>query len=50
MAELSRYLGARLCRLNDERIFIDEIPHDHPTGQAASVSCDFLCQVAENAR
>lgn len=47
MAELSRQLGVRLCRLKNERIFIDEIPDDHPTSRLASVSCDFLCQSAD---
>ncbi|PWG73751.1 hypothetical protein DF186_21435, partial [Enterococcus hirae] len=28
MVELSRRLGVRLARINDERIFIDEIPDD----------------------
>lgn len=47
MAVLSRDLGVRLARLNDERIFIDEIPHDHPTINPISPSCDFLCHLVE---
>jgi hypothetical protein len=46
MAELSRHLGVRLSRLNNRRIFIDEIPEDYPTEQLGSMPCDFLCQIA----
>lgn len=47
MAKLSRQLGARLARVNDERVFIDEVPADQaPTG-AIVPSCDFLCAIAE---
>jgi hypothetical protein len=48
MAKLSRQLGARLCRLNSKRVFIDEIPEDHPTTQRTVLSCDFLCHLAKN--
>lgn len=47
MAKLSRELGVRLSRLGDERIFIDEIPKDHPTTNPISPSCDFLCHLVE---
>lgn len=47
MAKLSRGLGARLTRINNERIFIDEIPADQPTTQAIAPECDFLCGLAE---
>lgn len=47
MAKLSRELDVRLCRLNDERRFIDEIPLDHPTTNPIQPSCDFLCHIAE---
>lgn len=47
MAELSRDLGVRLCRLSGERAFIDEIPLDWPTTDPLQPSCDFLCQAAE---
>jgi 3'-phosphoadenosine 5'-phosphosulfate sulfotransferase (PAPS reductase)/FAD synthetase len=47
MARLSRELGARLARLNDERVFIDEIPLDHPTTNPIAPACDFLCQIAD---
>jgi len=47
MAVLSREIGARLCRLNGERAFIDEIPANHPTTGALVPHCDFLCHIAE---
>jgi hypothetical protein len=43
MAELSRRLGARLTRINDERIFIDEIPENWPVTQPILPTCDLLC-------
>ena len=47
MAKLSRDLDVRLCRIEDERRFIDEIPVDHPTTNPVQPSCDFLCHLAE---
>lgn len=47
MAKLSRELDVRLCRINGERTFIDEIPADHPTSDPIQPSCDFLCHIAE---
>jgi hypothetical protein len=47
MANLSRELGVRLCRINGERAFIDEIPLDHATSDPIQPSCDFLCHIAE---
>ena len=47
MAKLSRDLDVRLCRINDERRFIDEIPMDQPTINPLQPSCDFLCHIAE---
>lgn len=47
MAKLSRDLDVRLCRINDERRFIDEIPADWPTTKPIQPSCDFLCHIAE---
>lgn len=47
MAELSRRIGSRLARIDGERIFIDEIPDDHPTTDPEAPACDFLCQLAE---
>jgi hypothetical protein len=47
MAKLSRDLDVRLCRIDDERRFIDEIPDDHPTTNPIQPSCDFLCHIAE---
>lgn len=46
-ATTARELGVRLCRLNGERRFIDEIPLDHPTSNPLQPSCDFLCHIAE---
>lgn len=47
MAERSRRIGARLTRINDERMFIDEIPDDWPTLNPEAPICDFLCILAE---
>lgn len=47
MAKLSRELDVRLCRINDERRFIDEIPLDQETTNPLQPSCDFLCAIAE---
>lgn len=47
MAKLSRELDVRLCRINDVRMFIDEIPLNHPTTNPIQPSCDFLCHIAE---
>lgn len=45
-AEQCRRFGARLARINDERIFIDEIPADWPILNPTVASCDFLCHLA----
>jgi hypothetical protein len=47
MATLSRGLGARLARIDNVRVFIDEIPEDHPVTEAIAPECDFLCGLAE---
>ena len=47
MAKLSRELDVRLCRIDNERRFIDEIPATHPTTNPIQPSCDFLCHIAE---
>lgn len=47
MAKLARGLDVRLCRIEEERRFIDEIPADWPTTKAIAPSCDFLCHIAE---
>lgn len=47
MCQLSRDLDVRLCRIKDERRFIDEIPADWPTTDPIQPSCDFLCVIAE---
>lgn len=46
-AARSRRLGARLTRINNERIFIDEIPADWPVTNPIAPACDFLCALAE---
>jgi len=48
-ARHSRELGVRLCRMHDERRFIDEIPEDWPTTNPIVPTCDFLCVLAEAA-
>lgn len=47
MAALSRKYGARLTRVNGERVFIDEIPVGHHTTEPLAPECDFLCSLAE---
>ncbi len=44
MAKLSRELDVRLCRISDERRFIDEIPADWPTEIKGNFGgCGFHC-------
>lgn len=45
-ARLSREIGCRLARINDERVFIDEIPADWPVTNPIAPACDFLCHIA----
>ena len=45
MTELSRRLDVRLARIGDERVFIDDIPLDHPMTNPIAPSCDFLCHL-----
>jgi 3'-phosphoadenosine 5'-phosphosulfate sulfotransferase (PAPS reductase)/FAD synthetase len=47
MVSKSRELNVRLCRIENERRFIDEIPADHPTTNPIQPACDFLCHIAE---
>lgn len=47
MARLSRELDVRLARLNDQRIFIDDIPADYQTTNPIAPACDFLCHLVE---
>lgn len=44
-AALARDIGCRLARINDERVFIDEIPADWPTTDPIAPACDFLCHI-----
>lgn len=46
-ADQSRRFGSRLTRINDERIFIDEIPADWPVLNPTVPRCDFFCHIAE---
>lgn len=46
MATLSRKLGARMTRIANVRIFIDEIPPEWPTLEPTAPACDFLCHLA----
>ena len=46
-AAYSREIGCRLTRINDVRIFIDEIPADWPMTNPIVPACDFLCAIAE---
>jgi hypothetical protein len=48
-AAYSREIGARLTRINDVRMFIDEIPPDWPMTEPIAPVCDFLCHIAESA-
>lgn len=45
-AEQCRRFGSRLTRINDVRIFIDEIPADWPVTNPIVPSCDFLCHLS----
>lgn len=47
MADLCRDVGARLTRIDDVRMFIDEIPEGYPVTEAIAPECDFLCSIAE---
>lgn len=44
-AAIARTLGVRLARINDERVFIDDIPDDWPTTNPIAPSCDLLCAI-----
>jgi hypothetical protein len=46
-AKYARELGVRLTRINNKRIFIDEIPADWPTTNPIVPTCDFLCHDLE---
>ena len=47
MATLSRELGARLARVDNERVFIDEVPAEQSTADPIAPECDMLCALAE---
>lgn len=44
-AAVARDIGCRLSRINDERVFIDDIPADWPTTNPIGPACDFLCHI-----
>jgi hypothetical protein len=46
-AAYAREIGCRLTRINNIRIFIDEIPADWPMTNPIVPACDFLCHLAE---
>lgn len=46
-AAYAREIGARLTRINDVRMFIDDIPADWPMTNPIVPACDFLCHLAE---
>ncbi len=46
-AALARELDVRLCRISNERAFIDEIPEGWPTINPIAPACDFLCHLIE---
>lgn len=48
-AAYAREIGCRLTRINDVRMFIDEIPADWPMTNPIVPACDFLCHLAEMA-
>lgn len=48
MAKLSRKLKVRLCKIDGERAFIDEISGEQETTNPIVPSCDFLCHIAES--
>lgn len=48
MAYLCRKFGARLTRIKDVRVFIDEIPPDWPMTNPIAPECDMLCWLADN--
>lgn len=47
-AALARRLGARLARIDGERVYIDDIPADWPILNPEAPTCDFMCQIAES--
>ncbi len=46
-AAYAREIGARLAKIDGERIFIDDIPADWPMTDPIVPACDFLCHLAE---
>ena len=46
-AAYAREIGCRLARIDNVRVFIDDIPADWPVTQPIVPACDFLCHLAE---
>jgi hypothetical protein len=48
LAELSREIGARLVRIGETRVFLDELPPSLDEGEDADMpDCSLLCAIAE---
>ncbi|TIO15658.1 MAG: hypothetical protein E5X86_19745 [Mesorhizobium sp.] len=47
IAAYSKEIGKKLVRIDDERVFLDELPLDHPVTAPIVPACDFLCHIAE---
>ncbi len=47
-AAYAREIGCRLSRIDNKRVFIDDIPADWPTTKPIVPSCDFLCHLASD--
>lgn len=49
MAKVSRLLGARMTRVNEERIFLDELPPNYGDYQSEpEIQCGIFCEMAKN--
>lgn len=47
IACIARKLNVRLCKIDGERAFIDDIPADHPMTDPIQPACDFACAEME---
>ena len=47
MAALSRKMNVRLTRINNVRMYLDEIPLDYPTSNPIAPACDMLCHLVQ---
>jgi hypothetical protein len=46
-AALAKELGKKLVRIDNERVFLDELPADQPMTEPIVPYCDFLCRLSE---